>query len=100
MNNSSTLHQLLSAPSTWTSIDHISAIWQTHDALLLLGEAAQGYNDIRLKPFDLIYLLQADADILNLTQPTDLKIKSNYQILSYDDWAKLLLKYSKHISWK
>ena len=100
MNNSSTLHQLLSAPSAWTSIDQISAIWQVKDALVLLGEAAQGYNDIRLQSFDLIYLLQADADILNLTQPTDLQIKSNYQILSYDDWATLVLKYNKHISWK
>ena len=102
MNNSTTLHQLLSPPSTWVSIDQIRAVWQTQDSLVLLGEAAQGYEDARLASFKTVYMLQADADILGLgfSDSADAENIVNYQILTYDDWAKLLLKYNKHISWK
>ena len=100
MNNSSTLHQLISPPSTWASIDEIVAVWQTQDSLVLLAEAAQGYDDARLKSFKTIYILQADADVLGLNQSTDHNVEDRYQILTYDDWATLILKHNKHISWK
>ncbi len=95
MNYSSTLHQLLSAPSHWASIPHITASWQANDALVLLGEAAQGYSDARLQAFDRIYILQADASLLGLNAPTP-----HCHWLTYDEWAQMILNYNKHISWK
>lgn len=95
MNNFSTLHQLLSSPSHWASISEITAAWQVNDSLVLLGEAVQGYNDARLQGFDQIYILQADASLLGLSASTP-----HCHLLSYDEWAQMILNYNKHISWK
>ncbi|XID75818.1 hypothetical protein ACF3NA_04610 [Alkanindiges sp. WGS2144] len=92
----STLHQLSIAPRLWGTIpEQLQAVWQPGDTLILLGEAAQGYTDTRLQVFGTIYLLQADVAMLG--------ISSNLaccHILSDDEWATLVLKYNKHISWK
>ena len=98
MNHQSTLHQVLSAPTQWASIDQIIATWQTHDNLILLGEAAQGYNDARLASFQPIYMLDIDASLLGLNRLT--QSSAHYRIVSVDDWAALILKHTKHISWK
>lgn len=101
MNHFSTLHQLSNTPSGWLSIAQIQAAWQPNDSLILLGEAAQGYQDSRLQSFNCIYILEADANLLGLTN-TD-KLSTQYpiiQVIRFDEWAELILKYDKHISWQ
>lgn len=106
MNQFSTLHQLVSRPSEWSSIAQIKAAWQTTDSFMLLGEAAQGYQDSRIESFKCIYILQADASLLNLTysekDSTQLSIIQlpSIQVISFDEWAELILKHDKHISWR
>ena len=101
MNPLSTFHQLSNRPSSWLSIAQIQAVWQPNDSLILLGEAAQGYQDSRLQSFNCIYVLEADANLLGLTN-TD-KLSTQYpiiQVIRFDDWAELILKYNKYISWQ
>ncbi|RYY79545.1 MAG: hypothetical protein EOO69_06210 [Moraxellaceae bacterium] len=94
--STSTLHQLCHAPSLWTNcINQIGALWQPNDALLLLGSAAQGVHDPRLNAFKIVYVLQADLDILGIT--TD---QIQCKILSYDQWAQLVLSHQRHVTWK
>ena len=93
---SPTLHQLCIAPSAWPNcINQMSALWQPEDALLLLGSAAHGIHDSRLHAFKTVYVLQADLDMLGM-------IADQFQckILSYDQWAQLVVQYQRHITWK
>lgn len=93
---SSTLHQITHAPRYWGhAIDQIIALWQATDELILLGEAAQGYQDSRLDFFDQVYLLNHDADLLGLHSQD-----SRYTMIDYAQWAQLVLKHQRHISWK
>lgn len=93
---SATLHQICHAPSLWANcIEQINALWQPDDALILLGPAAQGVFDQRLTGFNQVYVLQADLDVLGVPFK---QIK--YRILSYDEWAQLVLLHKRHITWK
>lgn len=93
---STTLYQICHAPSLWANcIEQISALWQPDDALILLGPAAQGVFDQRLTGFNQVYVLQADLDVLGL--PFE---QIEYRILSYDEWAQLVLLHKRHITWK
>ena len=93
---SATLHQICHAPSLWANcIEQISALWQPDDALILLGPAAQGIFDQRLTSFNQVYVLQADLDVLGFP-PELIRCK----ILSYDEWAQLVLLHKRHITWK
>ena len=101
MNHFSTLHQLISRPAEWSSMAQIKASWQTNDSLILLGEAAQGYQDSRLQGFNCIYVLEADANLLGLGHlENKLPQKPNIKIIGFDEWAELILKHDKHISWQ
>ncbi len=101
MNHFSTLHQLSNIPSGWLSIAQIKAAWQPNDSLMLLGEAAQGYQDSRLQGFNCIYVLEADANLLGLGHlENKLPQKPNIKIIGFDEWAELILKHDKHISWQ
>ena len=101
MNHFSTLHQLISRPSEWSSMVQIKAAWQPNDSLMLLGEAAQGYQDSRLKDFNCIYVLEADASLLDLSNTDKESTQSSIiQVISFDEWAELILKHDKHISWQ
>ena len=101
MNHFSTLHQLSNTPSGWLSIAQIQAAWQPNDSLMLLGEAAQVYQDSKLKDFNCIYVLEADANLLGLGHLEDKLLQEpNIKIISFDEWAELILKHDKHISWQ
>lgn len=101
MNHFSTLHQLISRPSEWSSMAQIKAAWQPNDNLMLLGEAAQGYQDSRLQGFNCIYVLEADASLLGLSNTDKESTQSSIiQVISFDEWAELILKHDKHISWQ
>lgn len=101
MNHFSILHQLISRPSEWSSMVQIKAAWQPNDSLMLLGEAAQGYQDSRLQNFNCIYILEADASLLGLSNTDKESTQSSIiQVISFDEWAELILKHDKHISWQ
>ncbi|RZA02771.1 MAG: hypothetical protein EOO68_09505 [Moraxellaceae bacterium] len=92
----STLHQITHAPRYWGHcVEQIMALWQPTDELILLGEAAQGYADARLDFFDQVYLLNHDADLLGLVNND-----TRYHLIDYAQWAQLVLKHQRHISWK
>lgn len=93
---SSTLHQLCHAPSLWANcIGQIGDLWQPEDALILLGPAAYGIFDQRLRLFNPVYILQADLQVLGI-RPQQIQGK----ILDYEQWAELVLRHTRHISWK
>lgn len=93
---SSTLHQITHAPRYWGQcIEQIMALWQPTDELILLAEAAQGYADSRLDFFDQLYLLDHDADLLGLVNN-----QARYKTIDYAQWAQLVLKHQRHITWK
>lgn len=97
---SSTLHQITHAPRYWGQcIEQIMALWQPTDELILLAEAAQGYADSRLDFFDQLYLLDHDADFLGLVNGM-VNNQARYKTIDYAQWAQLVLKHQRHITWK
>lgn len=97
---SSTLHQITHAPRYWgQSIEQIIALWQPADELILLAEAAQGCADSRLDFFDQLYLLDHDADFLGLVNMV-VNNQARYKTIDYAQWAQLVLKHQRHITWK
>lgn len=97
---SSTLHQITHAPRYWGQcIEQIMALWQPTDELILLAEAAQGYADSRLDFFDQLYLLDHDADFLGLVNEM-VNNQARYKTIDYAQWAQVVLKHQRHITWK
>lgn len=97
MLSSTTLHQLTLRPSAWGDyLPRIQQVWQNGDLLLLLAEAAHGYEDIRLQYFSDVALLTTDAEILGIT----LDHTSSLVIMGTDDWAKAILTHQRCITWR
>lgn len=94
-----TLHQLASSPKAWADdLARIQQVWQSQDLLLLLGEAAQGYQDARLEQFSNRALLATDAAILGIVMTN--KLLGDLKIFNSDDWANAVLTYQRCITWR
>lgn len=94
-----TLHQLASSPKAWANdLTRIKQVWQPQDLLLLLGEAAQGYQYDQLEQFTNRALLATDAALLGI-DITD-KLFGGLKIFSSDDWANAVLTYQRCITWR
>jgi hypothetical protein len=96
MTLTTTLHQLCHAPALWANcLDQLGALWQPDDAIILLGPAAQGVFDHRLDAFSNRYVLQADLNVLGIPSQ-----QIQYKVLDYNDWAQLVLRHQRHLTWK
>lgn len=96
-NMNTTLHQLVTSPKAWgDDIERIQKVWQAQDLLLLLGEAAQGYQDERLQQFSNLALLSTDAALLGFVDSPSAQL----QVFSSEDWANAVLNYQRCITWR
>ncbi len=96
MKKAFSLHQLVAPPHQWDQLlNRLQQVWQNGDLLLLLAEAAQGYQDPRLQQFNTVAMLDADAVYLGIAQ-----LPPNMQAFNMDDWAEHILRYQRHITWR
>lgn len=97
ISQTTTLHQLTLNSSTWGDyLPRIQQVWQSGDLLLLLAEAAQGYQDTRLRAFSNVAMLLRDAEILGLT----LDATASIIVMGTDEWANAILSYQRCITWR
>lgn len=97
MSISTTLHVIATPYRYWAGlIDQLKALWQTGDAVLLLSEGVQGWQDNQLEGFAPVYIL--DTDTLLASIHTDLP--QHLVSVDHQGWAELVLNHTKCMTWR
>lgn len=84
--------------SSFIHTDHIlnqlNQLYCSHDYIVLMGDAVLFATDQRLTSRQNIYLLENDAEILSESIP------ENFKLISYSQFARLVLDFNRCISLK
>ena len=79
---------------TQRSLEQLQHIANAEDSLVLMGDAVLCLNDATFQTELKTYILETDADILASAPPT------HVQVLSYADFADLVLNFKRCVSLK
>ena len=91
------LHLLTAAPRYWpTLLPQLQSVWRSGDLLLLIAEAAQGYDVVALKAFDLTAVLQSDLALLGIL-PNPANVTS---IVTTAQWARWTIEFQRTLTWR
>lgn len=92
------LHKIASSPFSYRALDHCLQRIHATDGLLLTQDAVYGLMDkelsTKLQQLEAVFVLKEDAEARGIEiEP------STIQLINYEQFVELCLKYEKVISW-
>ncbi len=92
-----TLHLLVAAPRYWPILlPQLQSMWRSGDLLLLIAEAAQGYDALELSAFDLRAVIHSDLILLGI-EPS---LTSTTSIVTTAQWAQWTITFQRTLTWR